>query len=288
MDKILVTKSGDILSNALVYKLLSKNNIVYAPEAAKSEQFSNMCGLLKNDNYNTIDLKSDLLNYPTVDQIFFLDCLYKNDYFENEYLFSVNLIKKTDKILNFTRQSGAKILMVFPFRDIQDEKSEKYFNLLKVILDMINSYSIENKINTQIVSISEVYGEYSTILSNDLISKTIFKAINNEEIITYNKGLYLTYAKDMADILYKIINTITEDYPIDISAQNIYLDYDIAKLICAILKSKSKIKVKNEIPQLPDFTPDLGYLKTNNLTPKTSIKEGVNNAIHFIKSAYFR
>lgn len=291
MDKIFITTSGDILSTCLAEILLKDNeNIIYTPNVTSGENFSNIYNFLKNDNYNPIGDDVTNSKLPIVDYIYFLDCMDTDKYLENKYNFSINLINKINNFLLHTKQTGAKILFTLPFCDYRKNNKNlyEYYNLLALITNLITLFGNENKINYQITRLCDIYGKYCTINSNNTVAKIIFNTINNKEITLNNNIFHLIYANDAANILIKIMNTIKTDDIIDVASQSVYLDFDIAKLIADKLGKKNKITIKDNLKKLPEFIPNLSYLNNNNLTPKTTLSDGLDEVINYFKLAYFR
>ncbi len=290
MDKVLVSKVGGILSTTLAFELLKDENLtIFAPSAENGRQFSNICGLLKNNCFNLIDEKINSQNLPTVDYIYWLDCCNLDNYFENKYEYSFNQLEKIKNILSYTKNSGSKLLVMLPFCDFDESNKDffEYYNLIKLIVDLINNFKQTYKTDIQLVRISELYGINTVLNSNNFVAKMIFSALNNKDIIVYNRGLYLTYCEDIASAMIKIMNNISIDTIIDISTSSIYLDKSIAKLITNYTKSKSKIIVLNDKKIFPTYIPELTYLNDNNITLNTSLQSGLMKTIDYIKQIYF-
>ena len=288
MDKILVSKCGGILSTTLIYSLLeNKNNLVFAPNIYNNNTFSNLSGLLKNERFSIID--SNYQNIQTVDYIFYLDCLDYENYFDNKYSYLIHQIENIKNLLSYSSQTGAKLLITLPFCDYQNYNKDlfEYFNLIKLIYDLVNCYIYEYKINVQFVRVSDIYGQNSASNSNNYISNLIFNALNNSDIEIFNRKKYLTFALDVAKILIKIMSNIKTDEIIDVLNPKLYLDFDIVKLIINSTKSKSRIVVKNPTPIEPNYLPNLSYLKNENMNSFVSIEEGLEKTIEFIKLMYF-
>ena len=287
MDKILVTYTGGILSTNLAYKFLEENKLVYAPNNCPENLFSNITGLLRNQNYMLVDKNIEYNNLNTVDCIFYLDFLDTEGYCEDKYNYLINLIEKTKNMLSCTYQTGSKLMVVLPFCDYQDINKEfyEYYNLINFIIDLVNNYSKKYKINTQIVRICDIYGANSTVYSNNHIALQIYNALLNNTITTSNKRYYLMNASDVADILIAISNKLKTDSIIDIASVKPYLDSDITNYIINYTNSKSKI-IEENLDAKPCYTPDLAYLNSLNIK-YTTIDEGIKNTINFIRQIYF-
>ncbi len=139
--------------------------------------------------------------------------------------------------------SGYKSLGLLANESLEPNPKGTYGETKWLCEQLIKKYIDNYNVKCQIVRSGPVYG--MNVDKPKFIFNFINKALANEEIITHKylngyPSLDLLYIDDLIDLLIKICKTYTTG-ELNVGSSKIYSTFEIAKLICEITNSKSKI-----------------------------------------------
>ncbi len=268
MEKILITGAAGFLGVNLAKKLLLRENILlYGVDDFSSSDVSNLYQLLKNNRYNFSEgdvLTSDL---PYADVVFhFVGCGTFEKCYSNKYDYIYSIIKMLDKILNYTVSTGAKLILVHDFVNInkQNKKKKCYYNYLKLAENLVLEHKKTYKTNVKIARLPELYGGNVSKFNLQLIEKIIFYVLSNKRISLENNFVdYYTFIDDAIDGLLLLMDKYIDDDIVDISASVTASLSDFVQYILEYTNSKSKVEIKNYELIKPNYIPNTEVLKEN-------------------------
>lgn len=293
MDKILVTGVAGFIGSNLAQKLLeNENNIVYGIDNFSSSNMSNLYPLLKNDRFHfeEWDLKKQY-NFSS-DKIYHLaGCGDLSRYYNNKYEYILEQIEITKNIISLSQKNGARLVLTTQHKDYSSQNKElyEYYDLLKLIEDLILNLVNDNKLNAIFARLDNVYGKNMGKDDNRVISKAIMSAFNNEDISEiYDESFYFTYIADVVSNLEKLMNYYSSKPIVDVINQNLYLKSDVIKLIISYIKSSSKLEIRTPEPFHPNYTTKPTTLDNGIIIDcKTPVLEGILATIQHFKLMYF-
>jgi len=180
MDKILVAgASGFIGSNLVNYLLKNTDNQIYGIDNFSSSDISNIYMALKNEKFSFYeqDIRSDIPFY--CDIVYYLAQsnnleAYKN----NKYSYIKENLEAIDNILKYCSANNSKLIYISEISSpekLNNPKYKEYISFIRLSLDLISTFSKENKVETIIIKIPSIFGENFSKHTSD----TIFSSINS-------------------------------------------------------------------------------------------------------------
>lgn len=293
MSNIIIFGIKNNIALNLAYELVNgKSNIIYGVDDLSGADLVNFYAILKKNNFNLVDTNyKEEFNFPADYIINFSVLLDKQEYLSNKAEYVYNSVKKSEKILNFSKLSGSKLFNIYPKFDYNGYYSDyfSYFDFIKMQSRLNIDYSKYNKNYVRNINICEVYGKY-TSKDADFTSTVISKAFNNEDIILNNdESVYYTYSSDIVKGIILLLKNYSDKYDIDISSLNLRSKSDIIKLIINFTKSQSRLIVNNQDSISPSYEPDVKYLNDNfEFRCLTSILDGISETISYYKMMYLQ
>lgn len=289
MDKILVTGvSGFIGSNLANHLLKDEKNFIYGLDNFSSSTMSNLYPLLKNERFEFIE--HDLTNEIALEADYIYHLAGNGDlghYYNNKYDFILNNIEITKNIVKFSQTQGARLVLLTQYLDYQDhnKKLHKYFDMLKLIENLVLELIENSKINAVFARIDEVYGENLLKSDKRFIPRIIMDILNGKNIeLNFEEAFYYTYIQDIVLNLEKLMKTYTDKPIVDLINDNLYLNSDIAKLIITYTKSNSKVILNSAVQYTPKYLPNKNYY---DFSCDTTVLDGILKTVNYFRLMYF-
>lgn len=152
------------------------------------------------------------------------------------------------------------------------------------------AYHRVHRIDTRIVRIFNTYGERMRINDGRVIPNFIGQALTNKPLTVYGKGTQtrsFCYISDLIEGIFRLMNSNINE-PINLGNPNEFTMLELAKLITAIIKTKSKIVFK-PLPQddPKKRQPDIRKAKKIlNWSPKVNLEKGLKKTIQWFSVLY--
>lgn len=293
MTNIVILGIRNHIATALAYELIqSPKNNIFAVDNLKGIDLSNYYAILKNDNFNLIDVDYTAeFNFPSDIIINFSQILDKNEYLIDKSKYTLDMIKKSEKILQYAKLTGSKLFNIYQTSDYNKFYAELflYFDYIKMQSELNFEFSKLNKNYIRNIFINEVYGKYCS-KDYDFTSRVITKAFNNEDVILDNdEFIYYSYSGDIVKGIITLFNNYTDRFNIELTSLNLRSKSDIIKLIINFTKSQSKLLIKSQDIISPSFEPDVKYMNDNfDFRCLTSVLDGISQTVSYYKMMYFQ
>jgi len=293
MDKILVAgASGFIGSNLVNYLLKNTDNQIYGIDNFSSSDISNIYMALKNEKFSFYeqDIRSDIPFY--CDIVYYLAQsnnleAYKN----NKYSYIKENLEAIDNILKYCSANNSKLIYISEISSpekLNNPKYKEYISFIRLSLDLISTFSKENKVETIIIKIPSIFGENFSKHTSDTIFSSINSIFEGKNITIENDYYdYFTYINDILEPLK--LTPYMEDKPdiIEVSSNDAYLLSDIIKLIINSQNSKTKLNIFNNEVFKPNFKPNTNFAQEKlSFTPSNDLQKNILSVIEFYKNKF--
>lgn len=189
-------------------------------------------------------------------------------------------------VLEFCRKNNIKKIIYFSSSRVLNKEKNPYTASKIYGEELCKAYKDCYDVDYIIIRPSTVYGPVLD-RTKRLMHIFIVNALQNKDLVVFGhpetKTLDFTYVEDFVDgVMLTLSHNWNEEY--NISGNEEFKVYDLAKFIIEETESKSKIVVKDaEIAQPQQVKADISKIKKMGYNPKVSLKEGVRMNIEFYR-----
>lgn len=256
----------------------------------EEEGYQIVLGIDKVDGREVCSLDDFELNPNVrVDMLIHCAALCKINKIIEEPLLGFENVKDVFSVLEFCRKNKIPKIIYFSSTRVLSKEKNTYTASKIYGEELCKAYKNCYGIDYLIIRPSTVYGPVLD-RTKRLIHIFIVNALKNEDLVIYGshetKTLDLTYIDDFIDgVLLAMDNDWNKEY--DISGEEEFNIYDLAKFIISEIGSLSKIKVgEAEISQPQQVKIDNSEIKKLGYLPKVSLEEGVRRNIEYYKKLF--
>ncbi|MDP2946773.1 MAG: NAD(P)-dependent oxidoreductase [Nanoarchaeota archaeon] len=227
-----------------------------------------------------IDFNCDLLVHMAA------HCKINESITNPEETFENNVIG-TYSVFEFCRKNKIPKIIYFSSSRVLNKEKNPYTASKLFGEELCKSYKSLYGIDYLIIRPSTVYGPIWDHTKR-LMHIFVTRALAGEDLEIFGnpniKTLDFTYVDDFVDgIMIAMKNKWCEDY--NISGDEEFKVYDLAKKIIELTNSKSKIIIKNpEAEQPQEVSVDISKLAKLGYSPKVKLIDGVERTVNFYKS----
>lgn len=191
----------------------------------------------------------------------------------------------TFQALEFCRKNKVPKIIYFSSTRVLNPEKNPYTASKIYGEELCKAYHPCYGLNYIIIRPSTVYGPFPDATKR-LMHIFIVNALKNQDLEIYGnpktKTLDFTYIDDFIDGVMLVINQNNEEF--DISGDEEFNIYELAKFIIANTNSKSKIKIcKEELAQPQQVKVDISKIKKLGYESKVSVREGVLKTIDWYR-----
>lgn len=198
-----------------------------------------------------------------------------------------NDVEGTFAVFEFCRKNNIPKIIYFSSSRILNKERNPYTSAKIYGEELCKGYKDAYDIDYIIIRPSTVYGPFWDE-TRRLMHLFITRALKNEDLEIYGnpniKTLDFTYVSDFVDGVMLAINANEWNSDYNISGEEEYNIYELAKNVVKKTNSASKIIIKDtEIAQPQIVVVDISKIKKLGFSPKISLDDGVDKCIEFYK-----
>jgi nucleoside-diphosphate-sugar epimerase len=196
-------------------------------------------------------------------------------------------VKGTFAVFEFCRKNNIPRIVYFSSSRVLNKERNPYTASKLYGEELCKAYKNSYGIDYLIIRPSTVYGPVWDETQR-LMHIFIVNALENKDLIIYGdpetKTLDFTYVEDFIDgIMLTIGDGWNKEY--NISGNQEFKVFDLAKMIINLTESKSKIVIKDpEIAQPQEVSVDISRIKYLGYSPKTDLEKGLKKTIEYYKN----
>ncbi len=306
MKVILVTGGAGFIGSHLCIKLLKLNYKVICLDNLITGSKNNIINLFNEDNFEFIEHDINFKINLNVDYIFNLACpaspiKYKKNPVET---ITTNVLGSLN-ILEIARKNNARILQASTSEIYGDPmvhpQSEDYWGNVNPIgpracydegkraaETLFYDYNRGFGIEIRVARIFNTYGPKMAFDDGRVVSNFITQSLSNKTISIYGDGKQtrsFCYIDDLIDALITLMFQSDRILPINLGNPQEVSILDLAKLVCKLANSKSKVvflekPLDDPIRRKPNITI---AEKELNWYPEISLEKGLLNSIDYFK-----
>ena len=307
--RVLVTGGAGFIGSHLCKALINHGNYVICADNLFTGSKNNIADLFGLQNFEFI--KHDItepLYLEDLDEIYNLACP------ASPVHYKINPIKTiktctigTINILGLAKKNNAKILQASTSEVYGDPKihpqKENYYGNVNIIgprscydegkrcsETLFMDYHRQHNLKIKIVRIFNTYGPNMCANDGRVVSNFIIQALKNENLTINGDGYQTRSFQYIDDLINGLIITMNTDDniigPINIGNPHEISIYELSKTIIKMTNSNSKITFNDYSEDDPKRRmPDISIAKKKlNWEPVISLKEGLDNTIHYFKN----
>ena len=294
MENILITGIAGFMGANIAHDLIKNNNVyIYGIDDFSCSNVSSLYMLLKSERFSFIEGDISEIELPQVDKIIHLTGNRNlNLYNSNKFDFIYKQLEITKKILNYSKISGAKLILTYQFenRNRYNKNLYEYFDYLKLSDSICYDYIENNKIDAFILKLPLLYGFCYCKESLGLIESAIFNALSNDDIVIENDITdYFCYINDISNLMTKILKfdeNITNNIINEIIPNGYFSLKEAIEFIISYTKSNSKLIINNSDKITPTYSVN-ETLRLKNIDFSNNYKRNLMECIDLFKKAYF-
>jgi len=308
--KILISGGAGFIGSQLCKYFIKQNYFVVCVDNLFSGFEKNISELLEKDNFKFIlhDICKPLTIEDNIDEIFHLACPASPVAYQKDPLFTLRTcFQGTYNMCELAKEKNAKILFTSTSEVYGDPlvhpQVETYYGNVNtigirscydegkrigetILTEFHNNYNLK----IQIARIFNTYGPNMCPNDGRVVTNFIRQYLKNEHITIYGKGKQtrsLCYVDDTINGLIKLMEK--EEYigPTNIGNPNEQTIIEIAETIKKYIPQSKSTFIYQPLPQDDPLTrkPDISKaISELNWEPETSLKNGLEKTIEFIKN----
>lgn len=307
MKRILVTGGAGFIGSHLCKKLTAENNYIICLDNFFTGSIDNVKELLNKPNFELIEHDIETPIDINVDEIYNLACPASPPHYQFNPVKTIRTsVIGVANMLELAKKYNAKILQASTSEiygnPLEHPQKETYWGNVNPIgprscydegkrcaETLMTDYHRQFSINTKIVRIFNTYGPNMHPNDGRVVSNFIVQALKNQDITIYGNGdqtRSFCYVSDLVEGLIRMMSTSGFTGPVNLGNPSERTILNLAELVIAKTKSKSKIIYKDlPIDDPVKRKPDITLAKTElDWQPEINIDEGLEYTINYFKS----
>jgi len=312
IKRILVTGGAGFLGSHLCEKLLAMGNEVICVDNFYTGSKNNVRHLLANSYFELLRHDITFPLYVEIDEIYNLACPASPIHYQNDPVQTTKTsIHGAINMLGLSKRLKSKILQASTSEvygdPLQHPQGEDYWGNVNPIgirscydegkrcaETLFFDYHRQHNIKIKVARIFNTYGPRMQPNDGRVISNFILQALKSEPITIYGDGLQtrsFCYVDDLIEGLIKLMDSSDKIIgPVNLGNPNEFNIIQIAKLICDLTNSSSKIIFKDLPLDDPlQRKPNIELAECSLAwTPKIEIKEGLTKTIEYFSKLLLR
>ena len=157
-----------------------------------------------------------------------------------------------------------------------------YVESKKLVETLFQSYQTQYKVDARVGRLFSTYGPGMQMRDGRLISNLIMAALRNLDIHLVNKGKLVRsflFVEDASKAIVKVMRS-NLGTAVNIGSARSAETLEVAELVVALTKSRSKIKLLEGNPGVPiELVPDLGSISSTGWAEELPLQEGLERTI---------
>lgn len=307
MKRILVTGGAGFIGSHLCKKLTAENNYIICLDNFFTGSIDNVKELLNKPNFELIEHDIETPIDIKVDEIYNLACPASPPHYQFNPVKTIRTsVIGIANMLELAKKYNAKILQASTSEiygnPLEHPQKETYWGNVNPIgprscydegkrcaETLMTDYHRQFSINTKIVRIFNTYGPNMHPNDGRVVSNFIVQALKNQDITIYGNGdqtRSFCYVSDLVEGLIRMMSTSGFTGPVNLGNPSERTILNLAELVIAKTKSKSKIIYKDlPIDDPVKRKPDITLAKAElDWQPEINIDEGLEYTINYFKS----